>query len=124
MTELRKIATAIQTHEERWMDRDVIALEPLREEYKYLLDEAIEDVATRASNADLALYIAEHKQMILTLQKVLDHSEFFQQFMGKLPQSKLETPVEEDAIEMNIHVSEKNEEVGACCRNGCEKCEE
>jgi hypothetical protein len=109
MTELRKIATAIQTLEERCMDRDVIALEPLRDEYQYLLDESIEDIATFPHDADLALFVAEHKQMIITLQKVLDHSEFFQQFMGKLPQSTLETPVEEDAIEMNIHVSEKND---------------
>ena len=92
------------------MIKDAIALEPLRDENKYLLEESMEDVSSFTKEEDVALFIAEHKQMILTLQKVLDHSEFFQQFMGKLPQSTLKPSVEEDAIEMNIHVTEKNED--------------
>jgi len=104
-----------------------MSLERLRPENQHMLEEARGDIQQLEHDEAIALYIAELRQENKTLKNLMDHSEFFKQFMGKEDVSIVKEHDEvapDDEININYHVSEKIEDVGACCRNGCEKCEE
>ena len=89
-----------------------MSLERLRPENQHLLEEARGDVQQLEKDEAIALYIAELRQENQTLKNLMDHSEFFKQFMDKgasvLKEHDDEQP--EDEVKINYHVSEENPE--------------
>ena len=90
-----------------------MSLERLRPENQHLLEEARGDVQQLEHDEAISLYIAELRQENKTLKNLIDHSEFFKQFMGKESMSVLkehDSEQPEDEVKINYHVSEEDPE--------------